>query len=131
MSTRITINLQEPLPFSVFEDPLVSAILLSLFCDARALPEDKQTDPRGWWGDNLSADQTDRWGGRLWLLASRAKNIPETLRKAEDYAEEALGWMLDDKVATTLTVTASALSNETLLLAIQINGRLITLEITS
>ncbi|WP_230368830.1 phage GP46 family protein [Paludibacterium denitrificans] len=69
-------------------------------------------------------------GSRLWLLASRAKNVPETLRNAENDAKESLKWMVDDGVTSTLTVSASDLGNETLRLAITIDGITLNLEIT-
>lgn len=127
MSSHLVIDLAEPLPLELFADPIDAAILLSLFCDARALPQDLQDDPRGWWGDALASQSGDRWGGRLWLLASRAKNVPETLRLAEDYAREALQWLLDDQVASEINVTASAMSSEKLKLAITIDDK--TLEL--
>ncbi|WP_029770710.1 phage GP46 family protein [Pseudogulbenkiania sp. MAI-1] len=127
MSTRLLIDLAEPLPLELFADPIDAAIVLSLFCDARALPQDQQGDPRGWWGDALASQSGDRWGGRLWLLARRAKNVPETLRLAEDYTREALQWLLDDQVASAIDVTASALSSEAMKLAITIDDK--TLEV--
>lgn len=112
MSSHLVIDLAEPLPLELFADPIDAAILLSLFCDARALPQDLQDDPRGWWGDEL---------------ASRAKNVPATLRLAEDYTREALQWLLDDQVASSIDVTASALSSEMMKLAITIDDK--TLEL--
>ncbi|OWY40076.1 hypothetical protein CEK28_04895 [Xenophilus sp. AP218F] len=132
MTTRkLAIDLSAPLPLTLFADPIDSAIVLSLFCDARALPEDKQADPRGWWGDVLADQPYDRWGSRLWLLASRAKNVPQTLRDAEHYAREALQWMLDDGAARSLDVRASAVGNETLLLSIVMDGNAVELEVKS
>ncbi len=127
MTTRkILIDLTEPLPLALLADPVDGAIVLSLFCDARD-DAANPTDPRGWWGDALS--DGDRWGGRLWTLARRAKHTTETLRQAEDLAREALRWLLDDNEANTLSVSASAAANETLLLAIAIDGQRIDLEI--
>ncbi|OQS32464.1 phage GP46 family protein [Chromobacterium haemolyticum] len=131
MSRRLVIDLSAPLPLALFADPIDSAIVLSLFCDARALAEDRQPDPRGWWGDALAGQPFDRWGSRLWLLAQRAKDVPATLRDAEFYAGEALTWMLDDGVAQSLKVTAHSAGNETLLLSIVIDGREIQLEVSA
>ena len=44
-----------------------------------------------------------RIGSRLWLLA-REKQLPETLRRAEEYAREALQWMTDKGVAQSVRV---------------------------
>ncbi len=87
---------------------LKTAIVLSLFTDARALPDDPLPtgdDPRGWWGDMLSSYENDRLGSRLWLLG-REKQTPETLERAKEYAEEALAWLLEDGIAEAVTVDA-------------------------
>ncbi len=74
---------------------LETAILMSLFSDRR---HDKQ---RGWWADPLVGRQT---GSLLWLL-KREKTLTEEhkegniLRRAEDYAKEALKWLVDSKDA--------------------------------
>ena len=125
---RVVVDLTEPLPLAVLADPVDGAIILSLFCDARddvANP----ADPRGWWGDALG--DGDRWGGRLWTLASRAKHTTDTLRTAEELASEALQWMVKDGDAGAIRVSASAPAAETLLLAITLDGQRIDLEIRS
>lgn len=87
-------------------DPLVRAVVISLFTWRRAKPDDKHEGVRwGWWGDGLDDLSNDRIGSRLWLLA-REKITQQTLVRARDYAEEALQWLLDDAVATKITVTA-------------------------
>ena len=82
-----------------------SAVLISLFTDARADDDDILDVPenkRGWWGDlTLSNDKT---GSRLWLL-EREKTVNVNLTRAEAYIEEALQWMLDDEVVSKINVT--------------------------
>lgn len=77
---------------------LRSAVLISLFTDRTAGPDDeipdRSGDPRGWWGD---VGQAVPIGSRLWLL-ERAKQTTETLATARDYISEALQWLIDDKV---------------------------------
>lgn len=92
------------------ENELETAVILSLLCDARARDDDTLpdggTDRRGWWADSIAPEADgDRTGSRLWLL-SREKTLPEVLRRARDYAEEALAWLVEDKVASSVTVTA-------------------------
>lgn len=90
------------------DDGLATAVLLSLFLDRRAGPDDPLpdgTDRRGWLGDALAADG-DRIGSRLWLLM-REKQVEETRRRAEEYAEEALAWLVEDGLAEAVEVTAS------------------------
>ena len=76
---------------------LATAVLISLFTDRVALPDDVipdgSNDPRGWWGD----DPTVPVGSRLWLIF-RSKLTQDTAANAQNYAEEALQWMADDGV---------------------------------
>lgn len=96
------------------EAGLATAVLLSLFLDRRAEADDPVEDTgllarRGWVGDALAipgAAPGDRIGSRLWLLA-RAKQQDETLRLAEDYAREALDWLLADGLAAAVAVAAA------------------------
>jgi phage gp46-like protein len=88
-----------------FETP----VNISLFSDARATPEELpvsyQGDAGGSWMDSLTAKAPP--ASLLWLL-QRAKIIdPETLRSGEDYARNALKWMLDDKIAKDIQVTVT------------------------
>lgn len=105
------------------DDGLETAVLLSLFTDRRAedgdvLP-DGETDRRGWWADAFPVEDGDHFGSRLWQLA-RSKRTPETLRRAEEYAREALAWLLEDKVAGRVDVTAEALAGDILGLGVTI-----------
>ncbi len=83
---------------------LATSILISLFSDRMARPDDVIPDdsgnPRGWWGD---LDQTVSIGSRLWLL-ERAKQTSETLQRANDYVKEALQWLIDDGVVASFGI---------------------------
>ncbi len=90
------------------DDGLETAVLVSLFTDRRASleqlrPGDDATDLRGWWGDVQPDVANDRTGSHLWLL-QREKQTPETLARAKQYAEQALDWMLEDRVASRVEV---------------------------
>ena len=91
-------------------DWLVSAIWMSLGTDRRAQQDDVipngSQDKRGWWGDTY---RPRKIGSRLWLLY-REKQLPETLRRAEEYAHEALQWLIDDKVVLSFDITATWLN---------------------
>ncbi|MGG5811480.1 phage GP46 family protein [Falsiroseomonas sp. CW058] len=82
---------------------LETAVIVSLFTDARADPGDRlppgETDRRGWWGNALG----DPVGSRLWLLR-RSKRLPETLALARDYIREALAWLVEDGLADRVEV---------------------------
>lgn len=91
------------------DDGLNTALLVSLFSDRRAEPDDELPDPdgsrRGWWGDALGTDG-DRIGSRLWLL-TRRKQLPETRQLFLEFTREALAWLLEDGVAASVEVDAS------------------------
>lgn len=100
---------------------LHTAVLISLFTDRRAEPDDVLPDQgssrRGWWGDALSGGR--RIGSRLWLLA-REKQLRETINRAREYTEEALAWLVDQGVAKSVTVQAEIVRTGVLGLSIQI-----------
>ncbi len=84
-------------------DPLARSALISLFTWRRADTGDvaKGEARWGWWGDTFA---DSRIGSRLYLLA-REKITPETIARAREYIAEALQWMLDDGVASNVSVT--------------------------
>jgi len=88
---------------------LETAVLISLFTDRLADPDDvlpdNTGDRRGWWGDT-GKDPPDPIGSKLWLLV-REKQTNQVRLRAEDYAREALQWMLDDGAADQIDVVAA------------------------
>lgn len=101
-------------------DGMRTAILLSLFTDARApegmaLPEDGD-DRRGWWGNAFSGEVSDaaadsdvrnHLGSLLWTLR-RAKVLSSVTAQARQFAYEALAWLIRDGVVKTITVEVEA-----------------------
>jgi phage gp46-like protein len=96
---------------------LRSAVVISLFTDRRAEPDDRLPDGaggdrRGWWGDLAPPTvggvpmDGDRIGSRLWLL-SREKQVQEVLNRAREYAAEALQWLIDDGIAQDVEIETS------------------------
>ncbi|MFX1675214.1 phage GP46 family protein [Paraburkholderia sp. A2WS-5] len=85
-------------------DDLETAVLVSIFTDRAANPDDVipdgTGDPRGWWGD-IGEDKPI--GSRLWLL-DRSKQTQEVLNNARDYINEALQWLIDDGVVASIDV---------------------------
>lgn len=91
------------------DEGLQTAILISLFTDARANDDEvpaEDTSRRGWWGDLFQAAPGDQVGSKLWLL-KREKRTLETLNRAEEYSKEALQWMIDDGVAAAVDTSAA------------------------
>ena len=87
---------------------LNNAVMISLFTDGRAKDDDilprGQTDRRGWWADALDGEEI---GSRLWLLYDE-RRLRKTLLRAEEYAKEALQWLISDKVVKSINITASS-----------------------
>jgi phage gp46-like protein len=93
------------------ETALETAVLLSMFTEGRAtLDELKPSGEQfelgeyrgGWWGDSYSVSP---WGSRLWTL-NRAVLSATSVQRAKKYTEECLQWMLDDRVASAISVAA-------------------------
>lgn len=104
------------------DNPLRSAVMVSLFSDRVAPEQPSQTDQavgitppgnaansgkndrRGWWGDAYEPDQIPI-GSRLWQL-QRAVKAGDTaiLRDLKQMVIEALTWMKNDGVVTTIAV---------------------------
>jgi phage gp46-like protein len=125
------------------DDTLETSIIISLFADRRAQPDDvlPNEDPnhpgggdrRGWWADWYSPDMlarqqaipgtvsppAQRIGSRLWLLA-RSKQLPKVVSAAQQYGQEALQWLVDSGIASSLTVTAAVVRPGVLGLGVQI-----------
>lgn len=106
------------------DDGLTTAIILSLFTDRRAAEDDKlpdnSGDRRGWWADAWPETDGDLYGSRLWLLA-REKQLPEVVARAREYAREALAWLIEDGLASTVDVQAEVVRTGVLGLQISIH----------
>lgn len=91
------------------DDGLLTAVVVSLFTDALAESTDElptgETCRRGWWGD-ATLDDADSLGSRLWLLA-REKVTDNLLARFEEYAAEALAWLVEDGHCGSVSVSAS------------------------
>ena len=105
----------------VVPEPLVRAVFVSLFTWRRAADDDALPGDElmGWWGDTYADVAGDRIGSRLWLLW-RETLTADTLARARDYATEALQWLLDDGVATSVQVTTQRVGLTALALNCQI-----------
>ncbi len=103
---------------------LTTAVLLSLFTDRRANNDDKPPsgdpqDRRGWWADQFAAVAGDKFGSRLWLL-DRSKRTNETALRTDEYVREALAWMVEDRVVSSIDVTVE-LTDKAVIFAVGLN----------
>lgn len=85
------------------DNGLATAVLISLFTDARA-PDERllpagEESLRGWWGD-LDEETT---GSLLWLI-NREKTTNEVAARAQEYCTEALQWLKDEEIAESYEV---------------------------
>lgn len=105
------------------EEGLRTAVVVSLFTDARAGDDDRLpdggADRRGWWADTWPEFEGDNTGSHLWLLA-REKQLPLVLERARRYARAALQWLIDDGIAAEVSVDASFPRTGVLLLEVVI-----------
>jgi phage gp46-like protein len=91
------------------EEGLQTAITLSLFSNARALPDDVLVDPtdrKGWWGDTYADNPGDSFGSRLWQLQGQPIST-ELLTTMDQMIHEALQWMVDDRLISGVDVELS------------------------
>lgn len=90
------------------EGTLATAVVLSLFTDARASIDDalplRQADRRGWLGDEVMSPG-DSWGSLLWLLQA-TKITPDVPERARFAAQEALAWLVREGIASRVDVAA-------------------------
>lgn len=96
-------------------EPLVRAVIISLFSWRRARPDDDlpSNERMGWWGDTYPQVENDKIGSRLWLL-SRAKFFKDVPAQAREFAEEALEWIVTDGLAAKVQVMAERIGLDTL-----------------
>ena len=93
---------------------LGTAILFSLFSDAQARADDTipdgTDDRRGWWGE-------PSLGSRLWLL-DRSKLTQAVALKAENYASDAVQWLIEDGAVAAIDIVSTIKAPETLWLTV-------------
>jgi phage gp46-like protein len=76
---------------------LETAVLLSLFTG----------DADGWWGDAFPIVSGDVFGSELYEI-SRTTSTATTTRRAQEVAEAALAWLVEDAVASSVSVVVTA-----------------------
>lgn len=88
-------------------DSLDTTVMVSLFEDARANPEQAflPEHRRGSWVNILNSVQGFVRGSLLWLLA-QARLTTDTVNKAKDYTERSLQPLIDDDVIERFEVEA-------------------------
>jgi phage gp46-like protein len=87
------------------EEGLTTAVLISLFTDARADEDDEiddKNDKRGWWADAVEGI-IPITGSKLWQY-ERSKTTQIVLVKIKKAIEDALQWMIDDNVAEKIDI---------------------------
>ncbi len=93
------------------QDSLTRAVIISLFSWRRADDSDDydhELGKQGWWGDFLNKDEI---GSKLWQLL-RSKITSETLLRAQEMADDALQWLVEDGICTEISVSVERDSND-------------------
>jgi len=103
----VTVDVLQAYAIAV-EDTLQTAIIHSLFSDARAGDGDgidvRSKGRRGWVGDEYQGAD-DHYGSLLWTVLV-GKVTDDVLERTRFYAEEALAWMVRDGIAASVVVEA-------------------------
>lgn len=116
------------------KDPLIQAMLICLFTDAKVETDElppEITYNRGCWMDNTEftiANQKKKikLGSKLWILFAQPLT-DENADLARQFAEDALKPLVDDRKILTLYVTAER-NNDRLNLLINYNNQILNIE---
>lgn len=100
------------------DDSLARAVVISLFSWHRAEEGDVYDSVQkfGWWGDTYNNYQT---GSKLWQYL-RSSLTTNNIVEIRECCEEALHWLIDDNIASSVIVTPERNSNSRLDLTINI-----------
>lgn len=102
------------------DDSIMTAVIISLFTDRRALDSDVlpdgTDDRRGWWADSYRSRPT---GSRLWLL-SREKTLQSVVNRTQTYAREALDWMVPAGLLRQVSCEAARVGHSRLRLSVML-----------
>lgn len=103
------------------DDSFNTPLVVSLFSDARADESEvrKPENRRGFWGDEISGDPTDKFGSKLWLLF-QSRLTTNTVTRANDYVKLATNWLITYGYSKIVDIKATRLERETLGLNIRI-----------
>ena len=86
-------------------DKLARAVIISLFTWRRADADDQYEGPKyGWWGDTFADPANDRIGSKLYQLLRRPIT-GDLMLQAQEMIEEALQWLIDDGMASSISVS--------------------------
>lgn len=106
------------------DDGLLSAVIISLFTNRLADPGDElpagEPERQGWWADATLPGGKDRIGSKLWLLR-REKQLPTVVARAQEYAQEALAWIVDEGRANAVEVIADVPAQGVLRISVRLS----------
>jgi len=82
-----------------------------------------QESTRTWWGNIIENEPSRKYVSRTQNLLQSLPLVTGNLGRVEDAAKRDLQWLLDDNVATALTVTATIPALNTLQITIDIEAQ--------
>lgn len=106
---------------------LATAVILSLYTD-RSCPPDHplakyaEGDLRGWWGEALLEAGEEMMGSLLWLL-ERSVVTEEIRLYAAQFVQDALAWMIADKVCARIESAVEIVGLNAFSIGIALYGR--------
>ena len=100
---------------------LDTALLFSLFEERRADPSEVSppNKRRGWIGNELQDDIGFELGSKLWLL-DQERLTQETVNKAQDYAQQAVQWLIDESIVDDVVTTAEKVGTSDIRICIEL-----------
>lgn len=102
-------------------DGLETALIVSLFTDARAKPSQVKSPDRrrGWVGNILNAETGRQLGSRLWVY-DQSRLTPDIMNAVAEEAKRCLFWMVQDGVARSVNAGVEKNSDRSINIVIDI-----------
>ena len=98
-----------------------TSLQMSVYCERRAdSSEVLRTElRRGWWGNEVAEVAGFEIGSKLWIL-SQSRLTQNVLNKAISYAQEALQWLVEDRLLSRVEVTGEIVNRRIIRLRIDL-----------
>jgi phage gp46-like protein len=105
----------------VMHGGLETAAYLSLF-GGNEDDSGRKSDKKNWWGNLNETDLSKKFRSETQYLLKSISGTSSNLKRVEDAASRDLNWMIQDKVATEITVNASIPALNKIKISIAINA---------
>lgn len=98
----------------IMEDGFDTALLMGVFCERRATPEEVPDAIRrsGWIGNLFYNENGFENGSKVWLHISQGRIIQETLNNVRDAAQKGLDYLVQDELAQSVSTEIEVVSGK-------------------